>query len=210
MLKNLEQCYNSEQKWLQKKILTNFLHHKKSLLISQPLSSNFHVEFYIIFRLEKTIFHPILTFAGAESFAGDADRRVVDAIVVFQPAWGAVRAIIASAKERRLNHGALLTSGTKKKRARAVLNCSTRNNLIARVCVSFPCYFLPFTIFITFHGVVAVSSVVIKIPRFFLSFRRIFFYFRGIFLLPHDYHRSSSRRFLREGKIRKKSFISIF
>lgn len=115
MLKNLEQCYNSEQKWLQKKILNNFLHHKKSLLISQPLSSNFHVEFYIIFRLEKTIFHPILTFAGAESFAGDADRRVVDAIVVFQPAWGAVRAIIASAKERRLNHGALLTSGTKKK-----------------------------------------------------------------------------------------------
>lgn len=55
MLKNLEQCYNSElqKKWLQKKILNNFLHHKKSLLISQPLSSNFHVEFYIIFRLEK-------------------------------------------------------------------------------------------------------------------------------------------------------------
>lgn len=130
--------------------------------------------------------------------------------MVFQPAWGAVRAIIASAKERRLNHGALLTSGTKKKRARAVLNCSTRNNLIARVCFPSPCYFLPFTIFITFHRVVAVSSVVIKIPRFFLSFRRIFFYFRGIFLLPHDYHRSSSRRFLREGKIRRKSFISIF
>lgn len=56
----------------------------------------------------------ILTFAGAESFAGDADRRVVDAIVVFQPAWGAVRAIIAPAKERRLNHGAFLTSGNKK------------------------------------------------------------------------------------------------
>ena len=209
MLKNLEQCYNSEQKWLQKKILTNFLHHKKSLLISQPLSSNFHVEFYIIFRLEKRY------STRSSPLQGQNPLQAMRTDVWWMQLWYSSRHgelyVRLSLPQRNVG----LTTGhswhlEQKKRARAVLNCSTRNNLIARVCFPSPCYFLPFTIFITFHRVVAVSSVVIKIPRFFLSFRRIFFYFRGIFLLPHDYHRSSSRRFLREGKIRKKSFISIF
>lgn len=90
--------------------------------------------------------------------------------MVFQPAWGTIRAIIASAKERRLNHGALLTSGTKKRRFKRKLfhaqqfNCSS---------VFPPCYFLPFTILIT-----SVSTESCQLVRSLLKYRG----FRCIFL----------------------------
>lgn len=114
----------------------------------------------------------ILTFAGAESFAGDANWRVVDAIVVFQSAWRTVRAIIASAKERRLHHRTFLTSGTKggSTRARVVKwNCSPRNALIARV--HFPSIFPSFSISITLFPPHKVDDI--KIPRTYAPYEQI-------------------------------------
>lgn len=118
-----------------------------------------------------------LTFARAESFASDANWRVVDAVVVFKSARRAVRAIIISAKERRLHHRTFLTSETKRGRVtRTSLNKTVDhvNVLIARV--RFPAVFLSpvSSIFITLFPPHQVGNG-IKIPRTYVPYEQTFF-----------------------------------
>jgi len=61
-----------------------------------------------------------LTFARAKTFAGDVDGSAMNAVVVFETARRAVRAIVVSAKERRLHHGTFLAPVTREKTGRMV------------------------------------------------------------------------------------------
>jgi len=91
--------------------MTEVAHSSHSLHVT-PANILSKIDFNVVFFLYLSLYSNslFLTFAGAKSFAADADDCVMNAVVVVQATQGAVCSVVRATQESRLHNGTRVTS----------------------------------------------------------------------------------------------------